>query len=49
MLAVEYGGYDGAHHKDWVIDQMLRRLMEPERYKKMVEACGGSYDEGIAP
>lgn len=25
-FAVEYGSIDGAHHKDWVIDQMVRAL-----------------------
>lgn len=25
-LARRYGGIDGAHHKDWVIDQMVRAL-----------------------
>jgi hypothetical protein len=25
-LAVRYGGIDGAHHKTWVIDQMVRAL-----------------------
>lgn len=25
-IAVAYGGIDGAHHKDWVIDQMVRAL-----------------------
>lgn len=25
-IAVAYGGTDGAHHKDWVIDQMVRAL-----------------------
>lgn len=24
--AVQYGGIDGAHHKTWVIDQMVRAL-----------------------
>lgn len=24
--AARYAGYDGAHHKDWVIDQMVRAL-----------------------
>jgi hypothetical protein len=24
--AVRYGGIDGAHHKNWVIDQMVRAL-----------------------
>jgi hypothetical protein len=25
-VAVRYGGIDGAHHKTWVIDQMVRSL-----------------------
>lgn len=25
-FAIRYGGIDGAHHKDWVIDQMVRAL-----------------------
>ena len=25
-IAVAYGGIDGAYHKDWVIDQMVRSL-----------------------
>lgn len=25
-FAVQYGGIDGSHHKDWVIDQMVRAL-----------------------
>lgn len=25
-IAVAYGGFDGAHHKDWAIDQMVRAL-----------------------
>lgn len=25
-VAVAYGGIDGAHHKDWTIDQMVRAL-----------------------
>jgi hypothetical protein len=25
-IAMRYGGIDGAHHKDWVIDQMVRAL-----------------------
>lgn len=25
-IAISYGGIDGAHHKDWVIDQMVRAL-----------------------
>lgn len=25
-MAERYGGFDGAHHKTWVIDQMVRAL-----------------------
>jgi hypothetical protein len=55
-LAVEYGGIDGAHHKNWVIDQMVR-VLAGEKYEEIVrEACNGEdgpdtyeWDCGIAP
>lgn len=55
-LAVRYGGIDGAHHKDWVIDQMVR-VLAGERYEQIVrEACDGedgpdtyTWETGIAP
>lgn len=55
-LAVKYGGIDGAHHKDWVIDQMVR-VLAGEKYEEVVrDACNGedgpdtySWDIGIAP
>ena len=55
-LAVKYGGIDGAHHKDWVIDQMVR-VLAGEKYEEIVrEACDGedgantySWEIGIAP
>jgi len=25
-IAMSYGGIDGAHHKDWTLDQMVRAL-----------------------
>lgn len=47
-VAVKYGGIDGGHHKDWVIDQMVRALTgcaegsESEEYRKLVaDACAG--------
>ena len=46
-LAVEYGNIDGSHHKDWVIDQMVRALTgcgkeESLEYKQLVaNACDG--------
>lgn len=57
-IAWRYGQIDGAHHKAWVIDQMVRALCEnEERYKNWVEAYEaplkyGEYyewDVGIAP
>jgi hypothetical protein len=55
-IARQYGGNDGAHHKTWVIDQMVRALTG-KRYKKFVtQAKAGEdgpetygWDEGIAP
>ncbi len=54
--AFYYGGFDGAHHKTWVIDQMVRCLLA-EKYDKWVEeVCSGNdgpdtyeWDTGIAP
>lgn len=53
-----YGGIDGAHHKQWLIDQMLRSLLDDQydswvkAYNEDVDEEGGSYslwDVGIAP
>ena len=54
-LIFRYGGSDGAHHKQWVIDQVVRMLAE--NYEVWVERYEGgqdgpktySWDEGIAP
>ncbi len=55
-LIVELGGTDGAHHKSWVLDQVVR-VLAGDRYEQIVaDACSGedgpdtySWDEGIAP
>lgn len=55
-LAVRWGGTDGAHHKDWVIDQMVRTLAG-DRYDAIVAAAKAgedgpetySWNVGIAP
>jgi hypothetical protein len=48
-IAEEYGRIDGAHHKMWVIDQMVRVLLG-ERYAEWFEADGGEWwDQGVAP
>lgn len=56
-IAWRFGQIDGAHHKAWVIDQMVRALCDDkEKYEKWVEAYqtpdGEDYyewDTGIAP
>lgn len=55
-IAVKYGSIDGAHHKDWVIDQMVR-ILAGDNYDDIVaEACKGEYGDntyewntGVAP
>lgn len=57
-LAFRYGGIDGAHHKAWVIDQMIRALAgSEERYRVFIAAAKWGedgpdtyeWDEGVAP
>jgi len=55
-LAVQYGGIDGAHHKSWVIDQMVRALAGEEYEALVANAKAGEdgpdtyeWEEGIAP
>lgn len=57
MVAYEYAGVDGAHHKQWVIDQMVRSLIGEDYYSEWVKLYelpgedGGicTWDIGIAP
>lgn len=55
-IAVRYGDIDGAHHKTWVIDQMVRILAGDEYPKIVADACAGEdgpntyeWSTGIAP
>ena len=55
-FAVQDRGIDGAHHKDWCIDQIVRILAGPDYDKIVKDACLGeggpetySWDCGIAP
>ena len=55
-LAVRYGGIDGAHHKAWVIDQMVRVLAGDGYDALIAEAKAGDdgpetyeWDCGIPP
>ena len=56
MIALRYGDIDGAHHKSWVIDQMVRALAGEDYDAIIANACDGedgestySWDVGIAP
>lgn len=55
-IAWQYVQIDGAHHKMWVIDQMLRILLGEDGYRKFLEAYqtvdAGDYytwNMGISP
>ena len=51
-----YGGIDGAHHKQWVLDQVVRALTGDEYAAWVARQKDGEdgpdtyeWDEGIAP
>jgi hypothetical protein len=53
-----YGGIDGGHHKQWVLDQVVRVLTENQGgyLQWLAQHCDGEdgpetygWDEGIAP
>ena len=55
-LIVQYGGIDGAHHKQWLLDQIVRKLTGEDYGKWVSEYQDGEdgpetylWDEGIAP
>ncbi len=49
-IAKKYGDIDGAHHKAWVIDQMVRALcLTKERYLEWLAEYDDEWDEGVAP
>lgn len=55
-IAGRYGGFDGEHHKSWVIDQMVRELTGSQYNDWIAKVCEGEdgpntyvWDEGIAP
>lgn len=55
MLIQEWGGIDGAHHKQWLLDQLVRVMTtDYEKWVKEFEAGEDSpntysWDVGIAP
>ena len=40
-IAAAYGGFDGGHHKMWVIDQMVRALTDCPVEIKEAKDCNG--------
>ena len=55
-LIERYGGIDGGHHKQWVLDQVARALLDDgyeDWVAEMKDGEDGSdtydWDEGIAP
>ena len=50
-IAAHYGGTDGAHHKTWVIDQMVRELLGDKAYPAWIgiNFSESGWDKGIAP
>lgn len=58
VVAERFGGIDGDHHKTWVIDQMMRALLDDRyddwrrAYEAATDESGelmGSWPEGIPP
>ena len=53
-IALNYGQIDGNHHKNWVIDQMLRSLLNDE-YEEVINEWNSTvskwdkWDEGTEP
>jgi hypothetical protein len=46
-IAYRYGQIDGAHHKQWVIDQMVQTLLDnSSKYKKAIKDYEFLNDEG---
>lgn len=51
-MAFRYGQIDGSHHRVWVIDQMVRSLLEDDYDPWIEDYCGGGeyeWDTGVAP
>lgn len=57
-LIFRYGGIDGDHHKQWVLDNVLQILLFESEYDKFVkqyrldedgEELYGEWDKGVAP
>jgi len=42
--------FDGEHHKQWYLDQLLRRVVGKDEYERLyADEDYGGWDTGIAP
>ena len=50
-VAWEFGSYDGAHHKQWVIAEIVKRLTGSDYDDWVENLCGDEFDwdEGTPP
>lgn len=53
-VASRFGMIDGAHHKQWVIDQMLQAILSEKEYQTWLSQMNSDkdydpWDPGIAP
>jgi hypothetical protein len=56
QFILDYGAVDGSHHKQYALDQVLRKLTGDDYEEVIKEWCNGedgpetyTWDEGIAP
>ena len=47
-LALQYGPHDGAEHKMWTLDQVVRILTGPD-YRRTILASRHGWDVGTPP
>ncbi len=53
-IILQHGMIDGEHHKQWLLDQVLRILLEDPWYKERMDEYNSNedyenWDTGIAP
>jgi hypothetical protein len=44
-IITRFGDIDGVHHKQWILDQIVRILLTPDEYLKWKKEMKGEYDE----
>ena len=51
LLTIEHiGNTDGQHHKQWALDQIVRKIFRNEQlYNEWVNSLDYEWDSGIAP